>query len=66
MTQQPYDVYDEQAREALLSAIQKRTYKAESSVELRVLAEAFALVTGNVAAPGVSADRFTEALRASA
>lgn len=52
---------EDEARDALLTAIRDSAYHA-TGAELRPLAEAFALVTGNVAAPGLSADRLVEAL----
>lgn len=56
-------VLEDEARDALLTAIRDRAYQADDAAELRPLAEAFALVTGNVAAPGLSVDRLAEVLR---
>lgn len=56
-------LYEDEARDALLIEIRDHARSA-SNAELRLLAEAFALVTGNVAASSVSAGRFAEALAA--
>ena len=56
--------FEDEARDALLNAIRDKADRSPTTAELRTLAEAFALTTGNVAVTGVSAERFAEALAA--
>ena len=56
--------YEDEARDALLTEIRDHAHQADSAVERRLLAEAFALATGNVAVSGVSGERLGEVLAA--